>query len=320
MDHVEHLPPELIRALRAYLDFLLVRNYSPCTIHSAEHYCLRFIEWADDRSLTGAAEITLPLLESYQRHVYHRRKANGQRLGPIAQHSHLVVLRCWLKWLARHEWIGGDPGRDMVLPRRPKRLPRAILSEQEIETLLCQPDLSTPTGLRDRTIMETFYSTAMRRSELAYLDLADLDLERGTIRIRDGKGQKERMVPVGRRAIGWLESYLATARRVMLQRVSGQVPGVFLTTLGRRLVGSYLSDMVRRYLVASGVAKQGGCHLFRHTAATRMMENGADVRIIQSLLGHGDLNATQIYTHVTINRLREVHRQTHPARDPDAKT
>ena len=317
MDHVEHLPPELIAALRAYLDYLIVRNYSAWTIRGAEYYGLLFIEWAAERGVTAAAQITLPMLESYQRHVFHRPKANGQPLSPIAQHSHLVVLRCWLKWLARHEWIPGDPGRDMVLPRRPKHLPRAILTRAEVETLLCQPKLDKPTGLRDRAIMETLYSTAMRRGELVELDLNDLDLERGTVRIRHGKGQKERVVPIGARAGRWVESYLAKARPGML-RCWGQQPGVFITLNGRRLAPSHVSDMVRRYVRQAGITKQGSCHLFRHSAATQMMENGADVRVLQTLLGHGDLTATEVYTHVTINRLLEVHRRTHPARDKGA--
>lgn len=314
LDHADHLPPEMIRALRAYLDFMLIRNYSRWTLSGAEYHVLLFIEWAAERSIETPEQITLSLLESFQRYVYHRPKANGQRLSACAQNSQLVIVRCWTKWLARQNWIASDPGRDMIMPRRPKTLPRAIFTAEEIETLLCQPKLNKITGLRDRAVMETLYSTAMRRSELIGLDLNDLDLERGTVRIRHGKGQKERVVPIGKRAIRWVESYLAKVRPRMLKSAEQQ-PAVFLTLAGRRFAPSHASDMVRRHVKRAGINKQGSCHLFRHSAATLMMQNGADMRAIQALLGHGDLNATQIYTHVTINQLLEIHKKTHPAKD-----
>jgi len=166
------------------------------------------------------------------------------------------------------------------------------------------------TGIRDRSIFETFYSTAMRRTELLSLQLDDLDCDRGVIMIRQGKGRKDRVVPIGKRAIGWLEKYLHESRPRLLQEPSDTV---YLTSTGNAFHPVTLGQLVRQYLDANGINRRGACHMLRHTAATLMMEGGADLRSLQTLLGHESLNTTQIYTHVTIDRLREVHAKTHPA-------
>ena len=182
-----------------------------------------------------------------------------------------------------------------------------------MESLINAPDLTTAVGLRDRAILETLYSTGMRRSELVKLNLDDIDAERRLITIRQGKGRKDRVVPLGERALEWLIKYRDEVRP---ERLDDSTDKLFLSTLGNSIHPNNLSAMVRGYLVAAGITKRGSCHMLRHTAATLMLENGADLRSIQTLLGHQNLNTTQIYTHVTIQRLREVHDQTHPAK-PD---
>jgi integrase/recombinase XerD len=183
------------------------------------------------------------------------------------------------------------------------------------------PDVREPMGLRDRAILEVLYSTGMRRKELAGLKLFDLDAERGTIMIRQGKGKKDRMVPVGERALAWVGKYLADARPRLVQEpddlsaVPRQAGGtLFLTNLGEAFSPNRLTQMAREYVDAANLGKKGACHLFRHTCATLMLENGADVRFIQELLGHAELSTTQIYTQVSIRKLKEIHTATHPAR------
>ncbi len=217
-----------------------------------------------------------------------------------------------------------NPAANIELPKEEKRLPAAFLSLEEVERLINQADVTTKIGIRDRAILEVLYSTAMRRSEVMRLEQFDLDRTRRLIVIRQGKGKKDRVVPIGVRALDWLEKYLREGRQWLadghgskLRLKRTETPRIFLNNAGRPFHLGPLSAMVRTYLVAAGIDKPGACHILRHTAATLMLENGADLRSLQTLLGHESLNTTQIYTHITIERLRQVHDQTHPAK-PDA--
>jgi integrase/recombinase XerD len=180
--------------------------------------------------------------------------------------------------------------------------------------MLNRTDVNTPLGIRDRAMLETFYSTAMRCGELVALEVYDLSAERGVLSIRQGKGRKDRVVPVGERALAWLNKYLTDVRAQLVTESNETV--MFVSKNGRRLGRNHVSYVVRHYLDLAGIAKKGSCHLLRHTTATLMLENGADLRALQMLLGHARLNTTQIYTHVTIQRLKDVHARTHPAARP----
>lgn len=180
----------------------------------------------------------------------------------------------------------------------------------EAESVLNAVNLTTRIGIRDRAILETFYSTGMRRSELAKLNLDDLNRNSQLIMIRQGKGRKDRVVPIGTRALQWIDKYLQKVRDHFR---GAPTTALFLTARGKPFRSNNLSALVRGYIDAAGITKRGSCHMFRHTVATLMLEGGADLRSIQTLLGHESLNTTQIYTHVSIERLRDVHRQTHPS-------
>ena len=205
-----------------------------------------------------------------------------------------------------------NPAADLDLPRAEKRLPRHVLTASEAERVLGLPDVEEVMGLRDRAILETLYSTGMRRMELIGLKLYDLDQERGTVFIRQGKGKKDRMIPMGERAFSWVRRYLEEARpRLSLTPDDGLV---FLTNVGLAFEPNRLTQLVRDYVDQADIGKTGSCHLFRHTCATLMLEGGADIRFIQQLLGHEKLETTQIYAQVSIRMLKEVHTRTHPAR------
>jgi integrase/recombinase XerD len=166
-------------------------------------------------------------------------------------------------------------------------------------------------GLRDRAILEVFYSTGIRRSELALLRIFDVDSERCTLLVRQGKGKKDRIVPIGERALHWVKRYLDELRPKL---VADPDEGVLLLgDAGDALLLARLTDLVRTCVKRAELGKTGSCHLFRHTMATLMLENGADIRFIQQMLGHASLASTQIYTHVSIRKLQEVHAATHPA-------
>lgn len=296
----------------AYLEALRVRNYSGATIASREHHLREFIRWAEERGLTCPTEVTKPTLERYQRYLYHYRKKNGEPMSFRSQHGCLVPVRAFFKWLCRQNLLLANPAADLDLPRAEKRLPRHVLTAGEAERVLALPEVGGPLGLRDRAILEALYSTGMRRMELLGLKLYDLDQERGTVFIRQGKGKKDRMIPMGERAFSWVRRYLEEARPQLV--LSPDDGTVFLTNVGLVFEPNRLTQLVRDYVDAAQVGKTGSCHLFRHSCATLMLEGGADIRFIQQMLGHAKLETTQIYTQVSIRQLKEVHTRTHPAR------
>ncbi len=304
--------PDSLATYRArYLAWLAERNFSAETLESRGRDLYAFIVWAAERGLAEPREITRPILERYQRHLYHWRKDDGAPLSFRTQGGRLARIRGFFRWLAKERFILANPAAELELPRIERRLPAATLTAEEAEAVLAVPDLADPMGLRDRAILEVFYATAIRRTELTKIGLFDVDHGRSVIMVRQGKGKKDRVVPMGERAGAWLQAYLDQVRPGL---VVGRDPGfLFLTAKGGRLAPKKLSDRISRYVIASGVGKAGACHLFRHTAATLMLEGGADIRFIQALLGHESLETTQIYAKVSIGKLSEIHAATHPS-------
>ena len=298
--------------MRAFLEWGEVRGHSKDT-HRRRHAALRrFIHWCDERDLKSPKEVTKPILERYQRHLYYYRKSDGQPLSHGSQLGMLTPLRAFFKWLARENHILYNPASELELPRKLRRLPKTILSLDELETIFNQTDIETDEGVRDRAIMELFYSTGMRRMELVKLTIYDIDPKRMIVMIREGKYGKDRYIPVGERALSWVEKYQNEVRPSL---VVGHDDGtLFLTDKGQPFRRGALAGRVKRYIKKAGLEVQGSCHLFRHAMATHMLENGADVRFIQAMLGHEDLNTTQIYTQVSIKKLAEIHAATHPAK------
>jgi integrase/recombinase XerD len=294
-----------------YLEWLRSHNYSEATVVGRDAYLGLFLAWCEDRGLTRPNEITKPILERYQRHLYHHRKPNGQPLSFRSQYSRLIPVRALFKWLTRQNVLLYNPASELELPRLEHRLPKHVLTASEAEAVLAQPDVDDPLGVRDRAILETLYSTGMRRMEVVQLGLFDLDLERGTLMVRQGKGKKDRMVPIGERAAAWIEKYRADVRHQLVMEPDEGV--LFLTADGERFSPNGMTALVRGYVVAADLGKRGACHLFRHTMATLMLEGGADIRFIQQMLGHVKLETTQIYTQVSIRQLKQIHTATHPS-------
>jgi integrase/recombinase XerD len=304
-------PDGLYRAMKRYLEHLKVKGATAQSLTNTERYLRDFISWCDDRQLARPHQLTKPMLESYQRYLFYRRKANGQPLSFTSQRNKLTPVRMLFRWLTRSNVIGSNPAADLELPRVPRRLPKAVLTAEEVEHVLALPDTTDPMGLRDRALMEVLYSTGLRRMELVNLDLTDIDAERGTLLVRQGKYRKDRMVPVGERALAWVKRYLDESRPKLVAAVDEGV--LFLTREGERFNAEWLSNIVARYVDRAELGKRGACHLFRHTMATLMLEGGADLRFIQAMLGHTDVSTTQIYTQVAIRQLQQVHANTHPA-------
>jgi integrase/recombinase XerD len=186
-----------------------------------------------------------------------------------------------------------------------------VLNANEAERVLRMPNRRSALGLRDRAVLEVLYSSGLRRAELTQLRIGDVDAERRVVFVHLGKGQRDRVVPIGRRALRWVQRYLRRARPLLLR--GSDCGALFVTSRGGRLPLNRLSERVHRYIEAAGIGKAGSCHLFRHTMATLLLEGGADVRGVQEMLGHANLSTTARYTHVSIARLQAVHARAHPA-------
>lgn len=285
-------PEGMVAWMKRYLLHLRTKNYSPRTIENREVYLEFLIAWLEARGVTRPQEVTKPMLERYQRYLFHyRQPGSGKPLSFRAQHGRLVPVRAYFKWLTRQNVLLSNPASELDLPRLEKRLPKHVLTAKEAEMVLGQPDTDESLGVRDRAILEVLYSTGLRRSEVLNLSVYDIDSERGTLMVRQGKFKKDRMVPIGEQAIMWLERY---QRKVRPELAVPPDEGVlFLTSQGESFTPNRLTQLVRTYVKDADLGKSGSCHLFRHTMATLMLEGGADIRYIQEMLGHASVSTTQ---------------------------
>jgi integrase/recombinase XerD len=260
-------------------------------------------------------QVDAALLVSYQHQLFAHRKSNGKALSFGTQAQRLVPVTQLFAWLRREHRLALDPAAELLMPRPDRRLPEATLSAAEMAALLSTPDVGTPLGLRDRAVLEVFYSTGLRRGELIALALRDVDFERGTLFVRSGKGAKDRYVPIGERALFWVRLYIGLVRPGFVAERG--TDSLFMSSSGTPLCADWLCRKVRAYLAKAGIAKRGSCHLLRHTVATLMLEGGADIRYVAEMLGHARLETTQRYTRVSIDRLPAVHTSCHPAAGPN---
>lgn len=304
-------PGSMAMLTEAFLSAQAVKGSSERTIQSRRYALTLFLRWAQDRDLIRPDSITKTILQSYQRHLFHLRKKDGKPLSVGTQIGRLVAVRGFFKWLCKEAYLEADPAAHLEMPKETRRLPEDTLSEKQVAQVLAVPDIDDPLGVRDRAILELFYSTGLRRSELARLELRDLCFERTTLFVRLGKGKKDRVVPVGSQALGWCERYLIEVRPLL--QLQTDEPALFLTGYGHGFSPNSLGNLVTKTIRKADLGRGGSCHLLRHACATHMHEHGADIRIIQQLLGHAKLETTQVYTEVSINQLREVHARTHPA-------
>jgi integrase/recombinase XerD len=307
-------PHGMGRWYEIYLEQLAVRNFASHTINNRRLALIAFLRWCQDRDLFRPQDVTRTILESYQRWMYHHRKRNGNPLGFTTQRGRMVAIKDYFRWLCRQNVLLHNPASELEMPRNERRLPKGALSEPEVERILMQPDITQPLGIRDRAILETFYSSGIRRMEVVRLHIGDVSAERGIVFVRQGKGKKDRVVPIGTRALNWISKYLHDVRPDMVTDPREQA--LFLSGYGDAAMSAgYLTRLVTGYVRQAGI-KTGSCHLFRHSCATLMLENGADVRYIQEMLGHANLSTTAIYTEVSIRQLQRVHAMTHPAEKP----
>lgn len=232
----------------------------------------------------------------------------ARALAPRSQARLLSALRQFYRHLHADQQRQDDPTARLDSPRLGLRLPKH-LSEEEVERLLAAPDATTDLGLRDRAMLELMYASGLRVSELVGLKAASVDLRAGVVQVV-GKGGKERLVPIGEIALDWLRRYVQRARPALADGRS--VDALFLTARGQAMTRHNFWHLIKRYAAAAGIRTPLSPHTLRHAFATHLLDHGADLRVLQSLLGHADLSTTQIYTHVARARLREIHARHHP--------
>ncbi|SHH30907.1 tyrosine recombinase XerD subunit [Thermosyntropha lipolytica DSM 11003] len=220
----------------------------------------------------------------------------------------LSCLKSFYKFLQMEGYIEKNPVLNLETPKVKRKLP-AVLSVEEIEKIMQQPNVLTPLGIRDRAMLELMYGTGVRVSELLSLKLDDINLTAGFLRCL-GKGSKERIVPVNKTALDWVQRYLARARNFLIKNHLEK--SLFVNANGRRMSRQGFFKILARYAEQAGIKKEVTPHTLRHSFATHLLENGADLRVVQELLGHADISTTQIYTHLTTSRLREIYNRCHP--------
>ena len=301
----------LIRLRELWLRELAIQGYAPSTVSTSKWAVEPFTQWAKEHSIKTPDECSGEVLRAYQAWLHDYRKPDGDALSSATQRARIGGVKRFFQWLQDCGEIAGNPADKLHLPKRPYRSLPHTLSRKEVGRLFAQPNVLDPLGLRDRAILELLYATGMRRTELVKLDREDVELDRASIWIRQGKGGKDRMLPLANTTVRWLNAYLIRSRPRLA--VDQRENAFFITGYGTRFNPNYLGNWMRRLMTKAGIRKPGACHLFRHSCATHMLDNGADLRCIQQLLGHSRLDTTQIYTEVTIRHLRMVYNATHPS-------
>jgi len=297
-----------------YLQQLAVRNFSPQTILSQRKQLWLFQQFCENQGVAYPSKITRSAVEAFQLHVHLYRKKDGVPLAASTQRQWLTAVKGFCTWLVRRDVIERNPAGDLQMPRAERRLPKGVFAPAEVERVLAVPDVSSPFGLRDRAILEVLYSTGIRRNELCNLDLSDVQFERGLLHIRQGKGHKDRFVPIGARALAWAEAYLHEARHHL--GCTQDPDALFVGKHGHRVHPSRLAANVHKLIARARVGKVGSCHMFRHAFDTALLENGCDLPHIQAMLGHAKLETTAIYLHVGLRDVKAAHQKHHPANRP----
>lgn len=318
MNQYKHLTliesADLYLFVKEYLHHLLVIGRSEHTHRRYESALREFVLWCVLQKCNQLSDINRQVLKKYQQYLYDYRKTNGEPLSKGSKNSKLTPLKKFMEWCFEEKYILEELANYIDVPKKPRGIPTTILMHEAVEHILGQPDTSTKEGLRDRAIMEVLYSSAIRRSETVFLLCSDVDFIRKEVKIRDSKNGQPRVVPIYDRALAWISRYQNEARSKLLQLADNNKDDdtLFLSHKGIRFKPGTLASRVKGYIKQSGVETRGSCHLFRHSTATQMLENGANVRYIQALLGHKDLNTTEIYMRVANKKLKEVHAKTHP--------
>lgn len=300
--------------------FLVVseHKYAKTTLRSYREALADLLSFCVLRDVTDIRQVNRQVLEQYQRHLFHRKRQEGERAGEQlslgTQRRRITVVRTFFRFLVRQGVIEANPAADLDMPQIEIKLTQKGVSLEEIEQVLHQPVVHTPSGLRDRTMMEVLFATGIRRAELHALTLFDVDNSKRTLFVARGKGRRQRIVPISERALSFISDYTETARPDLLSKTGDDTGALWISEWGTVLSLDRIGAVVEGHVKAAKVSRTGGCHVFRHTFATLLLEGGADIRQIQAMLGHANMQTTALYTYVSIDQLVEVYERSHPAR------
>lgn len=294
----------MIKHIQTYLQYLSVeRGLSSNTLESYERDLTQYLAFLTQEGIED-------LSESRKIHITHyllRLKQAGRATSTVTRS--MVAIRSFYQFMVRERLLEHDPSLHMETPKVVRKLPKA-LSLSEVEKLLDCPKLNTPHGMRDKVMLEVLYATGMRVTELVSLNVSSINLSMGFVRVT-GKGSKERIIPLGKLAIQYLEQYLQTMHFKLFKPATDK-DILFINHLGTRLTRQGFWKIIKKYAIEARIDKEITPHTLRHSFATHLLENGADLRSVQEMLGHADISTTQIYTHISKVRMKEVYDLTHP--------
>jgi len=289
-----------------FKEYMRSKGFSPRTIKDYPSQLNFFIRYLESCNIMQLNQITKEVILNYQMSLLTQDKP----ISLETQYARLVVVKSFFRYLVKTNQILYDPASDLELPKRKKNLPRDIMTKKEVFRLLNQPNPDTPLGLRDKAILELLYSTGIRNQELRQLNVYDVDTTNNDARINQGKGKKDRIVPLGEIAASYIEEYIKYARGKLLNNKETNI--LFISKNGLPINHSNLIWIIKKYVKHAKIKKHITPHSLRHTCATHLLKNKASLRHIQKLLGHASIETTQIYTQLELSDLKKAHKMYHP--------
>jgi integrase/recombinase XerD len=304
--------------LFGFREHLKVKNYSPMSISAYSGHLKGLFDYLRENGITDIKRVTRDILKDYQLKITEHKDQEGKPYTIATISIKIRAIKRFFEYLEETNQILVNPAEYLKEPEKETRLPRVVLTEDEARKILDQPNLSTLTGIRDRTILEVFYSTGIRLEEMTNLTIFDCDLQGGMLRVNKGKFAKDRVIPLGRHAVRFLKEYI-THVRPHHTKDNKAIRNLFVNQSGRPLSKTVIQIIVRNYAKAAGITKKVTPHIFRHTFATQLVKNGADITAVQKMLGHSNLSVTHIYTKVAGIEVKKTHSSHHP-REKDKAT
>ena len=295
--------------LIAFVKHMKVKNYARATLNGYSRYLGQFFHYLRANEITRLTGVTRNTLTSYQRKLMELHSKGENTIATVS--IKIRAVKRFFEYLESSNLILINPAEHIKEPKKESRLPKAVLTEDEALKILDMPDLATMIGIRDRAVLEVFYSTGIRLEELVNLTIYDCDLQGGTLRVNKGKFAKDRVVPLGKHAIRFLKEYVMHIR-LRYTKKDKTVTNLFVTQAGHPLATQTIQQMVRNYAKKARIGKHVTPHVFRHTFATQLVRNGADITAVRKMLGHSRLSVTQIYTKVAGVDVRKTHNESHP--------
>lgn len=304
-------------ATRRYRNQLLAQGSSRYRVCGAKSALGQLTTFLESQDVTDIAQLDRDVLMRYREELAWRLTPKGTPLSIRSQLELLTHVSCFCRFVVAEGWLLADPSVNIPRPKKPRRLPRNVLETDDVAQVLKLPNVRTLRGFRDKVILEVLYSTALRREEISNIELSDVDTDGGYVFVREGKGSKDRVVPLGKSVCDLVKSYLLEIRPQWPN--ANKDKHLFLDRWGKRLGPHSVYAVVKKYGKAAELNKPVATHSFRHACATHMLRNGAPIRQLQDMLGHESLESTQVYLHVTINDLRAMHKKFHPREQQDTE-